>query len=119
MNNIRITKSKLAQGLVSLITVIILLFSILATSILYENSITGNVISDVSSEDTSIEIQYIDDITDLNQLNEGWYEIRNGYVFYLEHFDSAVPLYIKIQNPRQQNGILSVDSDGNIKFRRR
>ncbi len=39
----KITKNKTAKGLVSLITIIIILASILAGSIYYENTITGKV----------------------------------------------------------------------------
>ena len=38
----KLTKNKLAKGLVSLVTIIVLLSSILATSIFYENNITAN-----------------------------------------------------------------------------
>lgn len=105
MSNKKLFYSKIAKGMASLVTIIILLSSILATSIFYENNITANVIREVSidSELTSISIIEVDDIKDLSQLNEGWYEIRKGFVFYLDTFTSYVPLYIQILNFGQQN----------------
>ncbi len=110
--------NKFAKGLISLVTIIILLSSILATSIYYENNITANVISEISTEakSTGILITEVNDIKDLSQLNEGWYKIRNGFVYYLDTFNSNVPLYIRVLNAEQQNGLLVVDEDGNVKF---
>ena len=86
----KLMKNKTAKGLVSLLTIIILMSSILAGTIYYESGITANVIKENSYKDENIkpQIKYVDDIRDLNQLNEGWYQIVNEYVFYLEHFDS-------------------------------
>ena len=102
----KLFNNKFAKGLVSLITIVILLSSILATSVFYQNNITANVVRETSINDNKISIQIttIDDIKELNELNEGWYSIRNGYVFYLENFDTYVPLYIKVLNPEQKNG---------------
>ena len=115
----KIFKNKTAKGLVSLIAIIILLSSILASTLYYQNNITANVIREASidSESKAIPTTEVNDIKELSQLNEGWYSVRNGYVFYLEHFDSAVPLYVKINNQRFWNGFLVVDADGNIEFR--
>ncbi len=44
----KLFKNKIAKGLVSLITIIVLLSSILATSLFYQNNITANVIFDES-----------------------------------------------------------------------
>ncbi len=116
--NKKLFNNKIAKGLVSLLTIIILLSSILAGSILYENNITANVIKETSINDKplTISIKEINDIKGLSQLNEGWYQIRHGYVFYLDTFNSYVPLYIKVLNPEQQNGLLVVDEEGNIEF---
>ena len=38
----KLTKNKIAKGLVSLVTVVILLSSILATTFVFENNITAN-----------------------------------------------------------------------------
>ena len=87
--------NKTAKGIVSLITIVILLSSILASSIFYENNITANVAKENSEETRqAIAITEVNNIRELSQLNEGWYQIANGYVFYLEHFDSYAPLYI-------------------------
>jgi len=109
--NKKISKNKIAKGLTSLVTVVILLSSILASSFFYENNITANVVED----STGISYTEVNDIYNL-QLNEGWYQVKNGNVFYLESFDSALPLYIKIINPKQQNGLIVIDSEGNILF---
>ena len=97
--------NKTAKGLVSFVTIIVLLSSILATSFFYENSITANVIREDSAnlQSAATAITEVDDINDLSQLNEGWYEVRNGFVFYLDTFNSYVPLYIQILNFGQQN----------------
>lgn len=114
----KITKNKIAKGLVSLVTIIVLLSLILAGSLYYKNNITGSVAFEdlKNSESTSINAKEVNDVKELNQLNEGWYKVSNGYVFYLETFDSYVPLYIRIKNPEQQNIVFIVDADGNIKF---
>jgi len=44
----KLTKNKIAKGIVSLVTIVILLSSILATSIVYENNITANVVKEAS-----------------------------------------------------------------------
>ena len=108
--------NKTAKGLVSLLTIIILLSSILATSIFYENNMTANVIRETSTEPASISILIteVNSIRELSQLNEGWYHIKNSYVYYLEHFDSYVPLYIRVKNFEQQNGLLLVEEDGTV-----
>ena len=114
----RLTKNKLAKGLVSLITIVILLSSILAASVFFQNNITTNVIKETSIDNKpiAISIQEVKDIKELNKLNEGWYQIKNGFVYYLETFDSYVPLYIKVLNPEQWNGLLFVEADGKISF---
>ena len=116
----KIFNNKIAKGLVSLIAIVVLLSSILATSVFYQNNITANVIKEttIQNKETSIQIESVNDIKELNQLNEGWYSIRNGYVFYLEHFDAYAPIYIKVLNPEQKNGLLVVDEDGNVEIKR-
>ncbi|MBI2660460.1 transglycosylase SLT domain-containing protein [Candidatus Woesearchaeota archaeon] len=89
----------------------------MATSVYYNNSITANAVKEVSLDsETGISIIEVDEIGELVFLNEGWYQIRNGFVFYLDTFNSYVPLYIKVKNPEQQNGLLAVDAEGNIEF---
>ena len=78
----KLTKNKIAKGLVSLITVVILLSSILATTLVYENNITANAVK----EDSGISYTEVNDVYNL-QLNEGWYQVKNGNVLYLETFD--------------------------------
>ena len=102
----KLEKDKLNEGLISLLIIIILLFSILAGTIYYGNNITANAVQENSNFDNSMQIQTVDNIQDLNQLNEGWYQIRNGFVYYLETFDSYIPLYIKVKNLEQQNDLL-------------
>ncbi|MBI2652146.1 transglycosylase SLT domain-containing protein, partial [Candidatus Woesearchaeota archaeon] len=109
--------NKIAKGIVSLLVIVVLLSSILAASIFYQNNITANVIKELTIDDKPlISIKEVNDIKELSQLNEGWYEIRNGYVFYLEDFNSPVLIWIKVKNPEQQNGLLAVEEEGNINF---
>ncbi|MBI2542351.1 hypothetical protein HYV80_06595 [Candidatus Woesearchaeota archaeon] len=114
----KILNGKTAKGLASLVAVVIILSSILATGVYYNNSITSNAVREVSvgSESKNIFVTEVDSIEELNFLNEGWYEIRKGFVFYLDTFNSYVPLYIKVKNFEQQNGLLAVDMGGNIEF---
>ena len=112
----KLEKDKLNEGLISLLIIIILLFSILAGTIYYGNNITANAVQENSNFDNSMQIQTVDNIQDLNQLNEGWYQIRNGFVYYLETFDSYIPLYIKVKNLEQQNKFFVVDEYGAIRF---
>ena len=113
----KILKNKFAYGLMSFATVIILISSILAASIFYQSNITARAIQETNFDSSpAISIIAVDDINGLNQLNEGWYEIRNGFVYYLQDFDTPIPLYIRIKNSNQQNGLLSVDYDGAIIF---
>lgn len=118
MGNKKFFNSKTAKGLVSLITVIILLSSILATTFVYENNITANVAREISidAKQVSIPIKEVNDIRELSSLNEGWYYIKNGYVYYLEHFDSYAPLFIRVMDLGQQNGLLLVDENGKAMF---
>ncbi len=107
-----------ARGIVSFAAIILLLFFILALSLSYQSTITANVVREISidTESISISVKEFDDVKELNQLNEGWYQVINGYVFYLESFDSYIFLYTKVKNPEERNGLLVVDADGNIKF---
>ena len=113
----KINKNKIGKGLVSLLAIIILMSSILAGTFYYQNSITANVIKEASIiDEPAIQVKEVKDINELNYLNEGFYEIRNGFVLYLETFDSSVPLWIEVKNPEQKNGMFSVDEDGAIRF---
>ena len=105
----KILKNKTAKGIVSLGIIVLLLSSILTASLFYGSNITANVAKEVSfdSKQKDLQIKEVDNIRDLNQLNEGWYQIRNGYVFYLEHFDFEVPLWIRVRNNNQQNGMFT------------
>ncbi len=113
-------KYKAPKGIVSFTVIIVLLSSILAASVYYENSITANAVRGTTSnnQEFNLQIIYIDSTKDLSQLNEGWYQIRNGYVYYLDSFSSYIPIWIKIINPEEQNGLLVVDADGTTKFDR-
>jgi len=103
--------------LISLTTATVLIALVLASSLYYSgNNITANVVAEDPSNFIQPLIKEIDNFNELKYLNEGWYEIRNGYVFYIENFDSYVPLYIKVNNPSNLNGLLVVDADGNIAF---
>lgn len=117
MRHKKLFNSKAGKGLVSLIAVIILLSSILATTVYYEGSLTANVIREIpTAKPAAVPIKEAGDISELGQLNEGWYEIRNGFVFYLDTFNSYAPLYIRVKNQGQQNGLLVVDANGDIEF---
>lgn len=113
-------KSKIGKGLVSLLTIIILLVSVLASTVYYDNQITANAIKEYSFDSAQNELQITEanDIYELSQLNEGWYSLRSGYVFYLEHFDSYIPLYIRVNNPLQKNEIFVVDEEGNVEVKK-
>ncbi|MEK6984427.1 MAG: hypothetical protein AABX33_07675 [Nanoarchaeota archaeon] len=50
MSNKKLLNNKTAKGFVSLVTIIIFLTSILATSIFYENNITANIIKKFAIE---------------------------------------------------------------------
>ena len=116
MNN-KIFNNKTAKGIVSLVTIIIVLTSVLSASIFYENNITANAVKELTINDKpTISIKEVNDIKELSQLNEGWYEIKKGYVFYLEDFNSPVLIWIKVKNQEQQNGLMVVEEDGNINF---
>src|SRR3989338_5786975 len=112
----RLNRSKTAK-LISLTTATVLIALVLASSLYYSgNNITANVIAEDSPNFIQPSIKEIDNFNELNQLNEGWYEIRNGYVFYIENFDSYIALNLKVRNPSGLNGLLVVDADGNIAF---
>ena len=110
--------NKIAKGLVSLIEIVILLSAILASTFVYQNNITADVVKDTSIDYTPavISIKKVNDVNELNQLNEGWYKVKNGYVYYLDTFNSYVPLYIRVNNLEQQNGLFVVDADGTVSF---
>ena len=109
--------NKTAQGIVSFATIVILLVSVLASSIYFEYSITANAVKETAiNTKPTITIKEVKDINKLNYLNEGWYEIKNGYVYYLESFNDYVPLYIQVINPQQQNGLMVIYADGEILF---
>ncbi|GEM_PF-2604318 len=109
-------KNKLGKGLVSMFLIIILLVSVLAGSFYYENNITAYAVNENTIVSNQIQQKEVNDVKGLNQLNEGWYKVIKGNVFYLEHFDSLVSLHIVIKNPEQQNGIFVVDAEGNVEF---
>ena len=113
----KLLKQKIAKGFASLAVVVVLLISILAGSIYYQNNnITSNVVKDASSNsDKEISTKEIG-ARNLNQLNEGWYKIIEGHLFYLKEFNEPVYLYMKINNPDYQNKLFSVDSNGNVEF---
>ena len=94
--------------LISMTTATVLIALILASSLYYGGgNITANVIAEDSSNFIAPLIREAEDISELKYLNEGWYEIRNGYVFYLESFDSYVPLNLKVKNPYNLNVLLA------------
>jgi len=114
----KLFNNKTAKGLLSLFAVILLMCSILAGSYFYDRSVTSYAVkeNDVVEKQSPISIKVVKDINELNQLNLGWYQIKNGFVYYLEHFDSPVPLYIRVDSPQQQNGMMIVEEDGTIEF---
>ncbi|MBI2659039.1 hypothetical protein HYX05_02990 [Candidatus Woesearchaeota archaeon] len=114
----KIFNNKIAKGLVSFVTIILLLCSILATTFVYQNNITASVIREDSEnwESAAAAIIEVDGINGLSQLNEGWYEVRNGFLFYLDTFNSYVPLYIRIADIGYKDGLLVVDGEGNVEF---
>ena len=112
----KIIKNKIAKGLASLTIIVILLLSVLAGSFYYENNITANAVKEASVNfDKDISIKEID-VKNINQLNEGWYKIIEGHLFYLEEFDKPVFIYTRIVSAEHQNEMFSVDADGNVQF---
>ena len=116
----KLFKFKNGKGIVSISTIVIVLLAMLFTAMWYNrnySSLTGNVVyAEGNFVFSRPVISYVNDINELKILNEGWYEIRHGYVFYLEHFDNSIPLYIKVLNLNQQDGIVVVDADGTVSF---
>ena len=106
--------NKAAKGIVSLLTIIIVLVSVLASSIYYDRSITGNVVNE--NPTFQVQIKEIKDINELSQFNEGWYAVKNGLVYYLEGFNSYIPLYVKVLDKRQQNGFVLIEEDSTVIF---
>jgi len=127
--NKRLFNNKLGKEIGSLITIILLLCSIIAGNLIYrnyQNKITANAIKESKIKNENLEkfafeanfpaSNIVEDIDELSQLNEGWYYIKNGYVYYVEHFDSYVFLNLKVRNPRYDNGLLVVNADGTTEF---
>ncbi len=121
MSNKKFTKPKTPKELASLTAIIILLSLILAGTLYYGKGITADAVRKAAIDGKIEKIQFkqVNDVKELSQLNEGWYKIMSGLVYYLETFDSYAPLYIKVNNPRQQNGLIVVDADGTIRFSER
>ena len=72
--------NKTAKGIVSLITIVILLSSILASSIFYGNNITANAVKEGSSaESTGITITEINDVKVLNPEQKNGLEKISGF----------------------------------------
>ena len=114
--------NKIQEGIISLTAIIVLLSSVLAFSIFNGNgNITGFAINQKhNSNAKSIipELTEINDIRELTQLNEGWYRVMNGQVYYLEIFSSYIPLYIKVRDEGQQNLVIAIDGEGNMEVGR-
>ena len=112
------TLNKKRNSLISLALIILLMFSILTINLVYNNNLIGQAatVFEPYSSQSSIQIKEVNSIEELSQLNEGWYKIINGYAYYLETFDSGILLYIKVKDSKQQNGLIVVDSDGNVEF---
>ncbi|MBS3096386.1 hypothetical protein J4480_03005, partial [Candidatus Woesearchaeota archaeon] len=110
--------NKKAQGIVSFAAIIILLASILASSIYFDYSITANAVKEnaIDNKPPSVQVKEVKNVEELNYLNEGWYEIKKGYAYYLESFNDYVPLYIRVMNGREQNGLLVIYADGGVYF---
>ncbi len=116
-------ENKIGKFMAVPILIIISLVFVLATSVYYEGNLSGYVVKKfiISNDEffsDEIQIKSVNNINDLSQLNEGWYEIINGHVFYLDTFDYYIPLYIKIKDKDYQNVLLVVDSDGTIEIKK-
>ena len=111
----KISNNKIGKGLVSLGIIILLLASILAASIFYQNNITANAVKENTINNDKFQIKYVESVDELNFLNERIYELRQGFIFY-DDSGNFVPLYIKVRDFYQQNGIVVVDNYGNIKL---
>ncbi|MBI2654971.1 hypothetical protein HYX06_00920 [Candidatus Woesearchaeota archaeon] len=110
----RLKQSKAAK-LISLTTATLLIALILASSFYLDGTITANVAAEEPPSFTGPAAKEIS-FNELKHLNEGWYELRNGYVFYLESFDSYAPLNLKVKSPSGLDGLAVVDSYGKIEF---
>src|SRR3989338_6255573 len=97
----KINQSKTAK-LIRLTTATLLIVLILASSFYLDGTITANVVAEEPSGFTAPAIREIN-FDELKYFNEGWYELRSGYVFYLESFGSYVPLNLKVRNPYNLN----------------
>ncbi|HLC49815.1 MAG TPA: hypothetical protein VJI97_00120 [Candidatus Nanoarchaeia archaeon] len=112
----KIINSKTAKGITGFTMAMLMMISVFMFALSNNSSITANVVKyesiDTAKSNSVIQIK---EINSLSQLNEGWYEIRNGFVFYLEDFNTPIPLYIRLKNS-QQNGLAVVDADGTVSF---
>ena len=67
----------------------LMMISVFMFALSNNTSITANVVkfedTDTAKNNAVIQTK---EINSLSQLNEGWYEIRNGFVFYLEDFNT-------------------------------
>ncbi len=115
----KLAGSKIGKGLVRFIIIMVMLISVLALSVYYKSGITANAVNGIASgsNQESIPVREINGMDELSQLNEGWYEIRSGFVYYLEYFNSYIPLYMHVNDEKLRNGLFSVDGEGNIEFR--
>ena len=64
--------NKIAQGFSGMVVVVILLSSILAASLFYQNGITANAVKENSYHQSSLSVQEVNNVYSLSQLNEGW-----------------------------------------------
>ncbi|MEK6943586.1 MAG: hypothetical protein AABX00_05980 [Nanoarchaeota archaeon] len=112
----KILDNKTAKGITGFVMIMLMMISVFMFALSNNTSITANVVkfedTDTAKNNAVIQTK---EINSLSQLNEGWYEIRNGFVFYLEDFNTPVPLYIRLKNSNQ-NGMAVVDSDGTVSF---
>lgn len=113
-------KKRISHEMNKLITLVLILVLITTAIIVFDGNITGNVVGSSSGITYIIpSIQEVQGIGELSSLNEGFYLIKEGFVFYLESADSYIPLYIKVNDLKQRDGIFSVDEDGNVGFEKK
>lgn len=95
-------KRKISEEMNKLTALVLVLMLVTATAIVFDGSITGNVAIENSGITYSVPaVHEVNDINDLKILNEGFYLVSNGYVFYMESADTYIPLYIKVNDVAQ------------------
>ena len=110
-------KKRIQHEMNKLISVVLVLLLVDSTFVVFDGNFTGNVVKESEGVTYLIpQINEVDSIKELSSFNEGFYLVKEGYVFYVESAASYIPLYIKVNDIQQQNGMISIDEDGTMEF---